>query len=116
MRDWLRRLWDDDGGAVISTELVLIIGILVFGLIPGLVALRNSGIAVMATLGNLARVLIPSFTFSGFQILVGTPPNQTVIGQVGGVTFTPNLGDNLTADQVAPVTINAAQVVIPPAP
>ena len=40
-------LWHDDNGGVISVELVLIISILIFGMIPGLVALRNSGIALM---------------------------------------------------------------------
>lgn len=109
----LRRLWDDDAGGVISVELVLIISILIFGLIPGLVALRNSGIAFMATLGNMANALIPSFTFSGFAILVGDPPNQTTLVQVGGVTFTPT-PQNLTGDQVTPV--NAGVVVIPPSP
>jgi len=111
----LRHLWDDDGGAVISVELVLILAILVFGMIPGLVALRNSGIAVLTTLGNLANSLIPSFTFSGFSILVGTPPNQTTLVQVNGVSFTPSPGGTLTASQVAPIDLGASAVV-PPAP
>src|SRR5947209_16507818 len=38
MANSLRQLWADDHGAVISTELVLVIGILIFGIIPGLVA------------------------------------------------------------------------------
>src|SRR5207244_3216190 len=48
MSNVLRRLWADDRGAVISTELVLVIAILIFGIIPGLVALRNSVIAAPA--------------------------------------------------------------------
>jgi hypothetical protein len=109
----LRQLWNDDQGAVISVELVLIISILVFGLIPGLIALRNSGIALMATLGNMANALVPSFTFSGFTILAGTPPNQTTIVQVNGVSFTPS-PQNLTGGQLTPV--QASAVVVPPAP
>lgn len=111
MKRLLTRLWEDDSAAVVSVELILIVTILLFGLIPGLVALRNSGIAVLATLGNLAQALIPSFTFSGFQIV---DQNGTVIGQVNGVSFSPE-PVNLTGAQTAPVPVPAT-VVIPPAP
>jgi hypothetical protein len=60
----LRRLWADDAAAVISSELVLVLGILVFGLIPGLVALRNSGIAALTKLANIVAVIFPKVTFS----------------------------------------------------
>ncbi|HEY3789414.1 MAG TPA: hypothetical protein VGL71_11195 [Urbifossiella sp.] len=113
MNRLLRRFWHDDGGAVVSVELVLIISILIFGLIPGLVALRNSGIALMATLGNMANALVPSFTFSGFSILAGTGASQTTLVQVNGVSFTPT-PMYLTGDQIAPIPVSAA--VVPPAP
>ena len=111
----LGTLWDDDAGGIISVEMILIIAILIFGLIPGLVALRNSGLAVLGTLGNLITALIPSFTFSGFQIIVTDGMNSTVLGQIGGISFTPNFS-TLTADQIPPVVLNASQVIIPPAP
>ena len=108
----LARLWNDDDGGVISVELVLIISILIFGMIPGLVALRNSGIALMTTLGNMANALIPSFTFSGFAILAGTPP--TTLIQIGGVSFTPT-PQNLTGSQVTPIAVDP-NTYVPPAP
>lgn len=111
MKLLLTRLWEDDSAAVISVELILIVTILVFGLIPGLVALRNSGIAVMTTMGNLANALIPSFTFSGFQIVTS---GGTVVGQVNGVSFSPNPGI-LTGAQQDPISLPAT-VVVPPAP
>lgn len=37
-----KRLWQDDSGAVISTELTLVGGITVSGVIPGLLALRDA--------------------------------------------------------------------------
>ena len=110
----LRQFWHDDDAAVISVELILIISVLVFGLIPGLVALRNSGIAMMTTLGNMANALIPSFTFSGFTILVGTPPNQTTLVQIGGVSFTPT-PQNLTGSQLTPIQAGPG-LYVPPAP
>ncbi len=110
----LRRFWSDDAGAVISVELVLIIGILIFGLVPGLVALRNSGISFMANLGNLVNAIIPSFTFSGYTITVGQPGGtQTTLLQVNGFEFMPT-PLNLSASQVAPLEITVAEV--PPSP
>ena len=111
MKQLMSRFWEDDSAAVISVELILVITILVFGLIPGLVALRNSGIAVMTTMGNLANALIPSFTFSGFQIVTS---GGTVVGQVNGVSFSPNPGI-MTAVQTDPIPLPAI-VVVPPAP
>jgi|SRR5579872_5374109 len=113
MKRLLTQLWVDDDGAVISVELVLIISILIFGLVPGLVALRNSGISLMTNLGNLADALIPSFTFSGFSILVGTPPSQTTLLQVNGITFNPT-PINLVGAEVPPIPVSAA--LVPPAP
>ena len=106
-----RTLWHDDNGAVISVELVLIIGILIFGMIPGYIALRNAGISFMVNVGNLANALIPSFTFSGFTVLAGDPP--TTIVQVNGISFTPT-PVNLTADQIAPIPANGT--LVPPSP
>ena len=105
----LRKIWNDEEGGVISVELVLIIGVLVFGLIPGLVALRNSGISALTTLGNLVNVLIPSFTFSGFSIVSGS----STIVQVNGVAFNPTFTP-LTGSQLPPVVLSSLEV--PPAP
>ena len=52
MSKLLARFWQDDEGSIISVELILVIAILIFGIIPGLVALRNG---VVATLTNLAN-------------------------------------------------------------
>ncbi|MFO0799777.1 MAG: hypothetical protein U0804_20080 [Gemmataceae bacterium] len=73
----LRRLWADDTAAVISTELVLVLAILVFGLVPGLVALRNSGIAALTNLANIVRVIFPKVTFS--EVSPGNPNSGYVV-------------------------------------
>lgn len=115
MRELFLKLWQDDGGAVVSVEILLIVSILIFGLIPGLVAMRNSMNAAMVTLGNLIVSIIPSFTFSGFAI-TGTNGmgNPVTILQIGGYQFTPN-NQILTVDQVAPVVITP-NAIVPPAP
>lgn len=115
MRDLFLNLWHDDSGAVVSVEILLIVSILIFGMIPGLVALRNSMNSALTTFGNLIVTLIPSFTFSGFAI-TGTDGmgNPITVVQVNGFQFTPNV-TTLTADQIAPQAI-PPEIVISPAP
>jgi Flp pilus assembly pilin Flp len=110
----LRRLWADDRGAVITVEFILIVSILIFGLIPGYVALRNSANATMATIGNLLQALIPNFTFSGFAI----GSNGVTIAQVGGVAFAPDstLVQPLTSGSVAPTDYSGPFTQVDPAP
>lgn len=112
MTNLLRRLWADDRGAVISVELVLVIGILIFGIIPGLVALRNSVIAALGTIGNVVGTIVPSFTFSGFAI--GRTGGGT-IAQVAGYQLDPTTFNRLTGVQISPISLGTI-VVIPPAP
>ena len=38
----LKRLWLDEGGAVLSTELILLLVITVIGMVVGLTALRDA--------------------------------------------------------------------------
>ncbi len=114
MTNVLRRLWTDDRGAVISVELILVIGILIFGIIPGLVAMRNSINAALGTIGNILTTIVPSFTFSGFAIGGNAPANCT-IAQVQGFLMPGNNNTFLTASQLTPIFLNSL-VVIPPAP
>lgn len=108
----LRRLWDDDDGVVLSVELILILAVIVFGIIPGVVALRNSLIASMATTGNMLMRVTPSFTYSGYAI-TDALGGQT-IAQIGGLAVTYSTVVYLSGAQVAPVTGN--YVVVAPAP
>jgi len=113
MSNVARRLWADDRGAVISTELVLIIGILIFGLIPGLVAMRNSVIAALGTIGNTLANLVPTFTYSGFAI--GRIAGGGTIAQIQGYQVDSTAVNRLSVSQLAPYQL-ATVAVIPPAP
>jgi Flp pilus assembly pilin Flp len=85
MPNLLRQLWSDDQGAVISTELILVLTVLIFGIIPGLVALRNSIIAAYGNIGNTLVELVPSFTYSGFVVgPVGATPGPSNIALING--------------------------------
>lgn len=106
------RLWDDDQGAVISSELVLVLGILVFGLIPGLVALRNSVNAALATIGNFLGRITPSFTYSGYGIMANG--GGSTIAIVGGLQVNYTSVTQLSSFQTAPTV--ATYLVVAPAP
>jgi hypothetical protein len=108
----LRRVWADDRGAVISTELVLVISILIFGIIPGLVALRNSLIAALGTIGNTLTELVPSFTFSGFSI-GGSPGGNIAVVQ--GYQLNTASTQVLTGLLITPINLGSV-AVIPPSP
>ena len=107
----------DDRGAVISTELILLLGILIFGLIAGLVAMRNSVIASMGTIGNTLTAVVHNFTFSGFAI--GPYYGRTVnggytIAAINGYALMPATNVYLSGEQLVPYSLT--NVVIPPAP
>jgi hypothetical protein len=61
----LRRLWDDDHGFILSTELLFLLTILVIGTVTALVALRQAVIAEGVELANAVLALNNTFTFSG---------------------------------------------------
>jgi hypothetical protein len=106
MRRLLRRVWDDDRGSIISVEMILIIGILIFGLVPGLVALRNSTNAFLGSMANTFSLLSPNYT-------------TTVITLPGGSTVLAYYQTNGSAKQVQAVQtppMTAQLVVVPPAP
>ncbi len=113
MSSLLRKLWVDDEGAVISVEFILVISILIFGIIPGLVALRNSVNAALTTTGNLLNALVPSFTFSGW--VVGASAGGNNVAQVNGFQRDFDQTTYLTADQTAPVLLPTV-LIVPPAP
>lgn len=113
MTNLLQRMWADDDGAVISVEFILVISILIFGIIPGLVALRNSVNAALTTTGNLLVALVPSFTFSGW--VVGSSAGGNNIAEVNGFQRDFSSATYLTADQTTPILLPTI-LVVPPAP
>ncbi len=113
MTNLFQKMWADDDGAVISVEFILVVSILIFGIIPGLVALRNSVNAALTTTGNLLNALLPSFTFSGW--VVGSSAGTTNVAQVNGFQRDFAQTTYLTADQSAPVALPTL-LIVPPAP
>jgi len=87
MRSLLSRLWDDDKGAIVAPEIVLILALTVLGIIPGAIALRNTTNASLATIGNELLSLQVGYSFAPYTI-IGSPGGNT-IATVDGAVFAP---------------------------
>jgi Flp pilus assembly pilin Flp len=61
----LRKLWNDDGGALIATEWTFVATILVLGAITGLVAVRQAVITELEEVATAVMSLSQSYSFSG---------------------------------------------------
>lgn len=68
----LKRLWADDCGAVISTELTMVLGIVVSGLTAGMVQLRNNVNRHLIAVSELPAAVIP--TAAELQAQIAAPP------------------------------------------
>ncbi len=64
MRNLAMRLWQDDAGFVVSTELVLIATIIVLGALVGQATLRDAVISELADTAESINELNQSYSFS----------------------------------------------------
>ena len=64
----IRKLWDDDCGAIIATELLFLVTTLVIGTVTGMVALRQAVVSEGVELAQSIMALDQSYSFSGQQI------------------------------------------------
>lgn len=110
------KFWKDDEGAIISVELVLVIAILIFGIIPGLVAMRNSIIAALVNIGNALSAVVINVNVNGIGVLDSI--NGTAgsgISGVAGFQITQAQGPVLTTEGVNPTTTGTiGQVPVDP--
>jgi hypothetical protein len=63
-----RRLWDDDSGAIIASEWLLFGTLLVLGLIPAFVAVRQGALDGLLDFANATQALDQSYSFSGQRL------------------------------------------------
>lgn len=64
MRKVLSRLWSDDAGFVVSTELVLVATILVVGVTIGQATLRDAVISELADTADMINNINQSYSYS----------------------------------------------------
>ncbi len=63
----LRKLWNDEAGAVLSAELVMVATILVIGMTVGLSAVRNSVVTELADLGQAISNIDQSYSYANVR-------------------------------------------------
>lgn len=59
------RLWQDEAGFVVSSELVLIATLLVLGMVVGLSEVRNSVVQELTDIGQTFGTVNQSYSFNG---------------------------------------------------
>ena len=63
----VRKLWNDQGGFIISAELVLVATIVVIGMIVGLTSVRNQVVQELVSVGQAIGALSQSYAFTPVQ-------------------------------------------------
>src|SRR5262249_28527172 len=86
MARWLKALWADDRGAVISTEFLFFATILVIGVIVGLTNVRAALNAEVAELGTAFLALSQGYTISGESGSNGSVDGSMTIDTPGLLT------------------------------
>jgi len=83
----LRTLWNDESGAVLSAELVLIMTILVIGMVVGLSELQDAVVNELNDVGEAIGSLNQSYFYHGQSAKVG------LIGANKSATFGASFSD-----------------------
>jgi hypothetical protein len=65
MKMQLARLWNEDAGAIVSAEIMLVGSILVLGVIVGLKSVRDSVVTELADVAQAIANVNQSYCFSG---------------------------------------------------
>ena len=76
------QLWRDESGAIVSSEIVVVMTTLVIGLIAGGVALQNAITEEMGDVGRAMQAFNQSFSFGGKRLGEEEAPCAEVLGSL----------------------------------
>jgi hypothetical protein len=68
MKLLMKKLWNDEGGFILSTEAMILWTITVLGLIVGLVAIRDATVTELTEVANAIVSFDQSFTYGALQL------------------------------------------------
>ncbi|HTN76098.1 MAG TPA: hypothetical protein VL096_12655 [Pirellulaceae bacterium] len=77
----LKNLWNDEGGAILTIEIVLVMTILVIALVTGLSSLRDGIITELSDVGQAIGNADQSFTVGGTRAASSATPNFGFLDQ-----------------------------------
>ncbi len=63
----VRQLWNDEAGAIISAEIVLVATILVIGMVVGLKSVRDAVVTELADVAQAIANIDQSYSYSGID-------------------------------------------------
>ena len=63
----MQRLWNEETGAILSAEVMLVASILVIGVVAGLASLRDSVVTELADLAQALANVNQSYSYSGVR-------------------------------------------------
>ena len=63
----LMKLWNDEAGAIVSAEMVLVATILVVGMVTGLTSLRDAAVTELADVAQAIAQLDQSYSYGGID-------------------------------------------------
>ncbi len=81
MKNLVMRLWRDEAGFVVSTELILIATILVIGVITGLVTIRDAVVTELADVADAISEVNQSYVWGGITAHCATTSGSTFVDQ-----------------------------------
>ncbi len=95
----LKRLWLDEGGAILSTELILLMVILVIGLTVGMVVLRDAVVSEFQGLAAAVNSIDSGYAWSYLEYL-GDNSSAYVNGSIYDSSADFLAGDGVIANDV----------------
>jgi hypothetical protein len=112
----LKRLWNAEGGAILSAELIILMTMLVIGLMVGLHAVQSALVTELTDVGQAIGAMNQSFSFPGFaqnSLLAGNTNGSATgntagnlvpgVGSTGGAATAGSLFlDSLDLDDIGP--------------
>ncbi|MCI0460764.1 MAG: hypothetical protein L0Z62_27760 [Gemmataceae bacterium] len=88
MRNLLKRLWDDDGGFIVSFELMLVFVVLLLGIIAGLANLRMAVVNELTETGQSILTLNQGYSITGLTGCSGSSAPSGATDVCGTNTLT----------------------------
>ena len=103
----LKKLWLDEGGVVLSTELILVMVILVIGLVTGLTALKTAVVLKLADVAGAVAQIDTSYGFTGSTYDASTASSLTSAAYTNGSEYqgAPTAGDDASDVGVAALNV-----------
>jgi Flp pilus assembly pilin Flp len=92
MRSLMRKLWNDDRGALLATEWVFVSTILVVGMVAGLKSVQQSVNAELSDLAGAIGALSQAYTYAGVSGCASSSNGSQFVDLVHYPRVTTNAG------------------------